>query len=108
LRRHNAPHRRPRHDRCRRLPDLHTRGGDAALRARGRQGRPEAAVGRARRRAACEPSMMDGVTRIPVACTLTADDAAARVEEWRAFMAGRVEAAERSELAVRLRLRPDD
>ena len=52
--------------------------------------------------------MMDGVTRIPVACTLTADDAAARVDEWRAFMAGRVEAAERSELAVRLRLRPDD
>ena len=52
--------------------------------------------------------MMDVVPRIPIACTLTADDIGPRAEEWRAFMAGRVEATERSGLAVRLRLRADD
>ena len=48
------------------------------------------------------------MTKIPVACTLTATDAGDRVEEWRAFLAAHVEEARRDGDILRLRLRESD
>ena len=42
--------------------------------------------------------------RIPIACTLTPESAADRVEEWRAFFANWIEAAEKGSGELRLRL----
>lgn len=41
---------------------------------------------------------------MPIACELTADDADARLEEWRQFLAGRVVEVKRSDRRARLRL----
>jgi hypothetical protein len=45
------------------------------------------------------------VTRIPVACTLTADHATDRVAEWRRFVREHVVERRRDEATARLRLR---
>jgi hypothetical protein len=43
--------------------------------------------------------------RVPIACTLTSNSAAARLEEWRRFFADFTEAAEQtSDIQVRVRL----
>jgi len=44
------------------------------------------------------------VARVPIACSLTADDAGARVEEWQHFVNNRVAEIARSEGSARLRL----
>lgn len=41
---------------------------------------------------------------VPAACTLNGDDAVARVEEWRRFIAGSVAEVQRTDAATRLRL----
>jgi len=48
------------------------------------------------------------VPRVPVACTLSADDASARGDEWRRFVASCVVEVERTETGARLRLHDDD
>jgi hypothetical protein len=45
------------------------------------------------------------VMRVPIACTLTSESAASRLEEWRRFFADCTDAAERSsDVHVRVRL----
>ena len=46
--------------------------------------------------------------RVPIACTLTVDEQPDRVEEWRAFLATRVEAVEAEPTVARLKLRAGD
>lgn len=48
------------------------------------------------------------MTKIPVACTLSAGGAVDRVGEWRAFLQASVEAVERQPTVARLLLRPGD
>ena len=48
------------------------------------------------------------MTRIPVACTLTADSATVRVGEWRQFVRGHVVERQRVGTTARLRLRDTD
>ena len=48
------------------------------------------------------------MSRVPIACTLSVDDAPARGEEWRRFVAGSVVDVERSGTSARLRLRDGD
>lgn len=48
------------------------------------------------------------MTRIPIACSLSVDDAASRVEEWQRFLADCVVEVERTGASGRLRLRDDD
>jgi len=52
--------------------------------------------------------MMDGVTKVPVACSLTAVDAQDRITEWRTFFDECADAASREQGQLRLRLRPDN
>ena len=42
--------------------------------------------------------------KVPIACSLTADDAADRVEEWRRFLSERIVDIERTDDAARFRL----
>mgnify|MGYP000672156683 CR=1 FL=1 len=49
----------------------------------------------------------DGV-RVPIACTLTADQLPDRVEEWRSFLGTQITAVERDTAAARLRLAEGD
>ncbi len=44
------------------------------------------------------------MTRIPIACTLTADDTTTRVDEWRQFLNSNVVEVIRTDTSVRLRL----
>ena len=48
------------------------------------------------------------MTKVPIACTLTVDDAGDRVAEWRAFLADHVEDARREGDVLHLRLRDSD
>ena len=49
------------------------------------------------------------MTRIPIACTLTVDDAQDRVEEWRTFFAAHTDGVDvRSPTEAAMRLRPGD
>ena len=49
------------------------------------------------------------MTRIPIACTLTVEDAEDRVGEWRAFFAAHTDVVEvRSPTEAAVRLRPGD
>jgi len=48
------------------------------------------------------------VARVPIACTLSVDDAAARGKEWRRFVAGSAVDIERRGTSARLRLRDGD
>lgn len=48
------------------------------------------------------------MTRIPIACELTADDADLRVEEWRQFLATQVIEVRQGARSIRLSLRDDD
>lgn len=48
------------------------------------------------------------MVKVPIACTLTADDAGDRVEEWRAFLASDIEAVDGRPPDARLRLREGD
>jgi MerR family copper efflux transcriptional regulator len=48
------------------------------------------------------------VVRIPIACSLAADDAGARVEEWRQFVSRRVVEIARNDGSARLRLEGGD
>jgi hypothetical protein len=49
------------------------------------------------------------MSRVPIACTLSVDDAAARGVEWRDFVSRHVDAVERpARTVVRLRLGPGD
>lgn len=48
------------------------------------------------------------MVRIPIACSLAADHAGARIEEWRQFVSRRVVEIARSEGSVRLRLEDSD
>jgi MerR family transcriptional regulator, copper efflux regulator len=48
------------------------------------------------------------VTHVPIACALSADDASARGEEWRQFVASSVLDIERRGPSARLRLRDGD
>ena len=48
------------------------------------------------------------MTKIPVACSLTVDDAGDRLEEWRTFLADHVDVAGRDRDVLRLRLLPSD
>jgi MerR family copper efflux transcriptional regulator len=48
------------------------------------------------------------MARIPIACSLTANDADTRVEEWRQFLHHRVIEVERSHRSARLRLEDGD
>ena len=46
--------------------------------------------------------------RVPIACTLTAEEQPDRVDEWRAFLGTHVEAAELGPTEARLKLRAGD
>ena len=46
--------------------------------------------------------------RVPIACTLTAEDQPDRLDEWRAFLTTHVEAAELLPTLARLKLRVGD
>lgn len=46
--------------------------------------------------------------RVPIACTLTADQLPDRVEEWRSFLGSRVTAVERGAASARLQLAAGD
>jgi MerR family transcriptional regulator, copper efflux regulator len=69
----------------------------AAVRVRG--GGPTTVRGRVRR---------ERLRSLPLACSLSAHDTTARVEEWRGLLNGRVVETVRAERAVRLRLQDGD
>ncbi|HTT59521.1 MAG TPA: hypothetical protein VMF33_05685 [Acidimicrobiales bacterium] len=48
------------------------------------------------------------MAKIPLACTLSPEDAAVRLDEWSEFVDTHVEATARTATMVRLRLRNDD
>ncbi len=48
------------------------------------------------------------MAKVPIACSLTANDATDRIGEWRRFFEEHAEAADRSDGQLRLRLRPTD
>ncbi len=51
---------------------------------------------------------MGHVTRVPIACSLTATEAGDRMDEWRSFVAAHVDARAADDAGIRLRLRPGD
>ena len=54
------------------------------------------------------PGDHNGAVRVPIACTLTADEQPDRIEEWRQFLATEVTAVDRARGRARLRLAEDD
>jgi hypothetical protein len=46
--------------------------------------------------------------RVPIACTLTAEDQPDRLEEWRTFLATHIDVAELAPTVARLKLRAGD
>lgn len=48
------------------------------------------------------------MAKVPIACSLTANDAKDRIAEWRRFFEEHAEAADRTDGQLRVRLRPMD